>query len=157
MLERVNEEAADRIDLYKLADDLNERLNHMLPVVEAAELLGFAAVDAGDLTLMPLGQAFAEASIQARKELFVSRTRRVPIIRWIRRMLDAAERHYLNRNVFEAALALEFPPDEAERQMETAINWGRYAELFSFDNDDNALFIEPESLVESEVETVQRA
>ncbi len=144
LLERVNEEFADRIDLYRLAEGLNESFDQILPSVEASELLGFATVEAGDLSLTPLGQTFAEARIQARKEIFAARIRRVPIIRWIRNMLNAANENRLDWSVFETALALEFPPDEAERQLETAVNWSRYAELFSFDDDNDSLFIERE-------------
>ncbi|MCC7449153.1 MAG: AAA-associated domain-containing protein [Anaerolineae bacterium] len=152
LLERINDEFADRIDLYQLADDLQEPLDDILPSIEASELLGFATVESGDLSLTPLGQTFAEASIQARKEMFAARIRRVPIIRWIRNMLNAADDHRLHWNMFETALALEFPPDETERQLETAVNWGRYAELFYFDDDDDSLFIEHEPHpVETEV------
>jgi NitT/TauT family transport system ATP-binding protein len=135
LLERINEEVADRMDLYRLAEELDEPLDDMLPSVEAAELLGFAKVESGDLTLTPLGQAFAEASIQARKEIFAARIRRVPIIRWIRSMLSAARDRSLHWDVFEMALELEFPPDEVERQLDTAVNWGRYAELIFFEDD----------------------
>ncbi len=146
LLERVNEEVADRTDLYRMADELAEPLDDLLPSVEAAEMLGFANVESGDLYLTPLGQTFAEASIQARKEIFAARIKRVPVIRWIRKMLDAAADNRLARMVYETALALEFSPDEAERQVETAVNWGRYAELFSFDDDEDMLFIEKEPL-----------
>ncbi len=144
LLERVNDEMHDRTDLYRLADDLQEPLDDLLPSVEAAEMLGFATVESGDLSLTPLGQTFAEASIQARKEIFAARIRRVPIIRWILKMIHASPDHRLNWDVYQAALALEFPPEEAERQMETAVNWGRYAELFYFDDDEDVLFIEKE-------------
>lgn len=142
LLERVNEEVADKIDIYRLADDLNERFDDVLPSIEAAEMLGFARVESGDLSLTPLGQTFAEASIQARKEIFAARIRRVPMIRWIRTMLDKTSDGRLPWDVFATALSLEFPPDEAERQIDTAVNWARYAELFSYDNDDNVLFTE---------------
>jgi NitT/TauT family transport system ATP-binding protein len=56
--------------------------------------------------------------------------------------------------VFETALALEFQPDEAERQLETAVNWGRYAELFFFDDDEDVLFIEQEPVAPLEAPTV---
>jgi NitT/TauT family transport system ATP-binding protein len=144
LLERINDETYDRIDLYRLADDLQEPLDDLLPSIEASEMLGFATVESGDLSLTPLGQTFAEASIQARKEIFAARIRRVPIIRWILKMIKAAPDHRLNWDVYQAALALEFPPEEAERQMETAVNWGRYAELFYFDDDEDVLFIEKE-------------
>jgi NitT/TauT family transport system ATP-binding protein len=145
LLERVNEEFADKIDVYRLADDLGEPFDSILPAIEAAEMLGFARVDAGDLSLTPLGQTFAEAGIQARKEIFAARIRRVPMIRWIRTMLDKSADQRLSWNVFTTALELEFPPDEAERQIDTAVNWARYAELFSYDIDDNVLFIEQEA------------
>ena len=154
LLERVNEEVADRIDLYRLADELDEPLDDMLPSVEASEMLGFAKVEAGDLTLTPLGQTFAEASIQAQKEIFAARIRRVPMIRWIRSMLSANRDRALHWNVFQTALALEFSPDEVERQLDTAVNWGRYAELFFFEDD--ILSLEnPTSLPEPEPESAE--
>ena len=140
LLERVNEEFADRIDLYRLADELDEPLDDMLPAVEASEMLGFATVESGDLELTALGQTFAEASIPSRKEIFANRIKRVPMIRWIRNMLRAARDQSLHWNVFETALELEFPPDELERQLDTAVNWGRYAEILFFEDD--ILYIE---------------
>lgn len=140
LLERVNEEFADRIDLYRLADELDEPLDDMLPAVEASEMLGFATVESGDLELTALGQTFAEASIPSRKEIFANRIKRVPMIRWIRNMLGAARDQSLHWNVFETALTLEFPPDELERQLDTAVNWGRYAEILFFEDD--ILYIE---------------
>lgn len=155
LLERVNEEVADRIDLYRLADELDEPLDDMLPSVEASEMLGFAKVESGDLSLTPLGQTFAEASIQAQKEIFAARIRRVPMIRWIRSMLSAARDRALHWDVFQTALALEFSPDEVERQLDTAVNWGRYAELFFFE-DDMLSIDNPASLPEPEHQEEER-
>jgi NitT/TauT family transport system ATP-binding protein len=146
MLERVNEEPADKIDIYRLTTDLHLSDKEILPAVEAAELFGFATVEAGDLTLTPLGQAFADASIQGRKEMFAGRIRRVPIIRWIRSMLDAADQNRLDWHVFQTALALEFPVHEVTAQLDTAVDWGRYAELFSYDDDMEDLFIDAEDV-----------
>jgi ABC nitrate/sulfonate/bicarbonate family transporter, ATPase subunit. len=39
-----------------------------------------------------------------------------------------------------------FPADEAQRQLETAMEWGRYAELFEYDADKNRLRLPDESL-----------
>jgi NitT/TauT family transport system ATP-binding protein len=39
-------------------------------------------------------------------------------------------------------MELDFPPEEAERQIETLINWGRYVELFAYDNDKEIIFLE---------------
>jgi NitT/TauT family transport system ATP-binding protein len=146
LVELAHEESAGKADLYRLADEMGESLKDILPSVEAAELLGFVTLETGDLTLTPLGQAFAEASIQARKELFAGRIRRIPIIQWMLRILQAADEHRIERDVFEVALALEFSPEEAHRQLDTAIGWGRYAEVLAYDDDREILYIEKETV-----------
>jgi isochorismate synthase EntC len=62
-------------------------------------------------------------------------------ISWIEQMLTATAGHRLDKNVFVTALELDFNPIEAPQQLITAINWGRYAELFGFDDDNNRVFL----------------
>ena len=81
----------------------------MLRLAEAAERLGFVVVDHGDIGETPLDETFAEASFQARKEIFTPRVRRVPIVNWLDTMLQAADRHELEADVIQSALGLEFP------------------------------------------------
>jgi NitT/TauT family transport system ATP-binding protein len=114
--------------------------------VETAELLGFATVEKGDITLTSLGETFAEASILARKEIFATRIRRLPIFKWVVGLLRATDKQQLAWDVIEAALGLEFPPQEAERQLETIVNWGRYAELLAYDDDSAVLFLDTEAM-----------
>jgi len=143
MLEHLEAAAQERHDLYRLADDLTIDSDHLLELVETAELLGFATVAQGDITLTPLGETFSEASILARKEMFATRVRRLPLFRWLLGLLRAANNHQLEWDVVQTALELEFLPEEAERQLETAINWGRYAELLAYDDDSSAIYLEP--------------
>ena len=145
LLEHVDELPGDRADVYRLADDLGVDMDPLLRLTETAELLGFATIEKGDMTLTPLGETFAEASILARKEIFASRIRRVPLFRWLTNLLRAAERQRLQSEVIQTALELEFPPEEAGRQLETIISWGRYAEILAFDDDNDTLYLEPSS------------
>jgi NitT/TauT family transport system ATP-binding protein len=134
LLEHLHEAPQQRADIYQLARDLKVELNALLPLTEAAELLGFATIAQGDITLTPLGETFAEASIQARKEIFATRIRRLPLFRWLLAMLQAADTHRLERDVLTTALELDFPSEEAARQVEVAIDWGRYAELLAYND-----------------------
>ncbi len=138
LLEKLSELPGNRFDIYRLPDELGVDSNHILSLTEAAELLGFATVEKGDINLTSLGETFAEASILARKEIFSTRIRRLPFVRWLTTMLAHSENHALDWDVIQTALELEFPPEEAEKQLDTLINWGRYAELLSY-NDDKAL------------------
>lgn len=135
--------AADngRSDLPRLAHVLGPDLNALLPLVEAAERLGFARVEAGDLILLPLGKEYAEASIPVRKELVAGRALRVPLIRWIYETLQRDDNQRIDRDYFIDALHKDFG-DETGAQLDTAVDWARYAELFSYDQDTDELFLE---------------
>ncbi len=143
LLERLNEMPGNRADIYRLTEDLQVDSSVLLTLIEAAELLGFASVAQGDITLTPLGETFAEASILGRKAIFAARLRRVPLFRWLLTLLKAAQGGRLDREVVHTALELEFPRDMAARQAETAIEWGRYAELLAYDDADEVFYIEP--------------
>ncbi|EPR42127.1 ABC nitrate/sulfonate/bicarbonate family transporter, ATPase subunit [Desulfovibrio sp. X2] len=143
LIERLNELVDHKTDIYRIAHELKVGSDYILSVIDAAELLGFATISAGDIKLTPLGETFGEASILARKEIFASRLRHLPFFRWLTDMVRAGGGKGLSRDVIETALAIEFPAAEAERQVDTAINWGRYAELLSYDDDDETLYVEP--------------
>ncbi|GAB4475229.1 MAG: nitrate/sulfonate/bicarbonate ABC transporter ATP-binding protein [Anaerolineales bacterium] len=147
-LENLAEMPQNRADIYRLSEELNVDSAHILSLTEAAELLGFATIAKGDITLTPLGETFAEASILARKEIFATRIRRLPLVRWLLSMLSSSEKRSLSVDVILTALELEFHKEEAERQLETLINWGRYAEVLSYNDDQEILYLEasPEPL-----------
>jgi len=50
----------------------------------------------------------------------------------------------LEADVVRSALGLDFPPEEAERQLATAIDWGRYAELIAYDHSAGMIYLEAE-------------
>ena len=140
LMEKVAEEGG-RADLHRIGSGLHLELDDLLPVVEAAQLLGFAQVDSGDILLTPLGQAFADASIPARKEIIAGRLLRHPTIRWIYETLQEDDDRRVAESYFLERLQTEFG-ENAPGQLETAINWARYAELFAFDDDTDELFLE---------------
>ncbi len=151
LLEHLSELPANKQDIYRLPEELKVDLNHILSLTAAAEILGFVYVEKGDISLTSLGETFAEASIQARKEIFATRIRRLPLVRWLTTMLTHSESHALDWDVIHTALELEFPQDEAEKQLDTLINWGRYAELISYNDDKALVYLETpsRSLVEA--------
>jgi NitT/TauT family transport system ATP-binding protein len=140
LMEKVAEEGA-RADLHRIGGGLHLELDDLLPVVEAAQLLGFAQIDSGDILLTPLGQAFADASIPARKEIIAGRILRHPTIRWIYETLQQDDDRRVAESYFLERLQSELGED-APAQLDTAINWARYAELFAFDDDTDELFLE---------------
>ena len=135
-----------RDDMYRLAAALSFEIDDLLPVVDAAVMLGFAKLEEGDVEITPSGRAFAEADILHRKELFRAAAREnIDLIREITRSLEARADHMLPDGVFEDLLDEHFSEEEAKAQLETAINWGRYAELFDHDSDTHRFFLPEEA------------
>jgi NitT/TauT family transport system ATP-binding protein len=131
-----------RADLPRLGADLSLELDDLLPIVEAGELVGFCHVQEGDLLITPLGRLYAEASILTRKEIAAGRALRLPMIRWIYETLQSDDDRRVDRDFFLDKLREEVG-DFAEDQLDVAISWGRFAELFAYDKDTDELFLEP--------------
>jgi NitT/TauT family transport system ATP-binding protein len=121
-------------DIYRLADDLAFQIDDLLPIVDAAQLLGFLTVTEGDAAITPTGAEYANSEILRQKELFRSAAvENVLLLRQIVRAIDSKSDRSVPEEFFHDMLDEQFSEDETLRQMETAINWGRYAELFNFD------------------------
>ena len=142
LLENLAEGDNQKHDIYLLEDKLGITSDQLLKLTEAAELLGFSSIAKGDIELTALGQAFADASILARKEIFASCVRRIPLMRWLLHMLHSAEDRRLKIEVILTALSLDFSTEEAEKQIEVLIKWGRYGELFVYDDDQEMIELE---------------
>ncbi len=123
-----------RDDIYRLADDLAFEIDDLLPIVDAAQLLGFLTVEEGDVAITDTGSEYANSEILRQKELFSAAAQaNVLLLRQIRRALEAKSDHTVPEDFFLDMLDEQFSEDECLRQLETAVNWGRYAELFDFD------------------------
>jgi len=129
-------------DLYRLAEDLTMDAEDLLPIVEASVLLGFATLKEGDVEITAEGTHFAEADILHRKTLFRhAALGHVVILQQIDNVLHAKTDHSISEEFFYDILDEHFSQDEVERQFETAMNWGRYAEIFDFDRESHRLIL----------------
>jgi NitT/TauT family transport system ATP-binding protein len=129
-------------DLYRLAEVLIMDAEDLLPIVEAAVLLGFATLKEGDVEVTPEGTSFAEADILTRKMLFrQAALKHVVVLQQIDSVLHAKSDHSISEEFFYDILDEHFSEDEVQRQFETAMNWGRYAEIFDFDREGQRLLL----------------
>jgi NitT/TauT family transport system ATP-binding protein len=133
-----------REDLFRLSEELVMDVEDLLPILEACALLGFALLKEGDVQITPKGIEFADADIQRRKVLFrEAALEHVTILKQIDSILKRKADHSINDEFFHDILDEHFAEDEVQRQFETAMNWGRYAEIFDYDREKN-LLIQPE-------------
>jgi len=121
-------------DLYHVAEELLMEVDDLLPIVEAATLLGFSKSEKGDVEITPKGKEFAEADISTRQDLF--RDAALSNVTLLQQMVSALKNkadHTMPLEFFRDILDEHFAEDEVERQLDTALNWGRYADIFTYD------------------------
>jgi NitT/TauT family transport system ATP-binding protein len=138
-----------RDDIYRLADDLAFEIDDLLPIVDAAQLLGFLKIEEGDAAITEPGAEYANSEILRQKELFRDAAlEHILLLRQIRRALESKSDHTVPEDFFLDMIDEQFSEEESLRQIETAINWGRYAELFDFDAA-RRRFVMPDALEET--------
>lgn len=121
-------------DLYHLAERLRMEVDDLLPITDAAALLGFAELKGGDARLTERGKGFAEADIATRKRLFrQASVEHILLFQQIVSTLSAKSDHSIPIELFRDILDEHFPKNEVERQLEIALDWGRYSQLFTYD------------------------
>jgi NitT/TauT family transport system ATP-binding protein len=131
-------------DLPELARELIFEVDDLLPLVDAAQLLGLADVHNADIELTKVGVDFVVADILTSKRLFARQAQqRAPLVRAITKALASTKDGTLNARFFLDLLGRGFGVEEGRQQLETAIDWGRYGELFEYDRDSGELRLEP--------------
>jgi len=144
LVERLTEPPYNgRADLPHLADEENLDVDELFPLIEMLHLLGLANVSGGDIELTPVGHVYADADMLARKPMFADAVlKHVPLAAHIRRVLDERPGHRAPAARFLRELEDHLSEEEAQRVLDTVINWGRHAEIFAFDYDSEVLSLE---------------
>lgn len=132
-----------RADLPELAEKLSFEVDDLVPLLDAAVMLRFAHVRDADIELTEEGRSFVLGDIDSTKLLFADHARRyAPLVRTITGSLASTDDGTLRDAFFLDLLRRGFTPEEARHQLDVAIDWGRYAELFDYDTDSGQLRLE---------------
>ena len=138
------EDRGGREDGYKIARDLNFKFGDLLKVMKAAEILGFVSTPDGDVVLTPLGKQLLDAKINERKIIVREQLKKHSLFSYFIRLLHGQEDKSLTREIVLEHLAMLLPSEKPERQFQTLVNWGRYAELFGYNKDEDRFYLDQE-------------
>ena len=135
LLELVASDTFDgRADLPKLAELTELTDAELLPLAQALSLLELARIADGDLHLTPLGQRYVGGDHTLRQQVFGQQLlQHVPLAAHIRHSLEQEPSGALGEEPFLELLRESLAGDDAERVLRTAIEWGRYGEVFEYD------------------------
>ncbi|MDB5534943.1 MAG: nitrate transporter ATP-binding protein [Hyphomicrobiales bacterium] len=125
-----------KADLPQLASELQYEADDLFPIAEVVQLLRFAELEGGDLKLLPAARRYVDAEVDQRKQLFAQQLLSyVPLAAHIRRVLDDRATHLAPARRFRDELEDFMSEDYAAQTLKTVIQWGRYAEVFAYDED----------------------
>ena len=130
-------------DLPVLAGALQFEADEILHLGESLQLLRFAQLSEGDLMLTEAGKRFANLETDARKKMFAQHlTEYVPVVGLIRRVLDERPSHVAPGARFRNELEDYMSEEDADDTLKTIVSWGRYAELFAYDEQSETFSLE---------------
>ena len=134
-----------KADMPEIARSLHLEVDDLFPVAEMLQHLGFADVQEGDILLTQVGKVFADMSTQERKMKFAEHlVRTVPLAARIQKMLNERPGRRAPRVRFEQELEDFLSDNAAEETLDAVINWGRYAEIFEYDEEAQQFGLEEE-------------
>lgn len=138
------EDRGGRDDGYKIARDLQFKFADLLKVMKTAEILGLVSTPAGDVVLEPLGKKFLESDVNARKLIIREQLKQHGLFAYFVRLLRGQEDRALTKEVILEHLAMLLPNERPEKMFSTIVNWGRFAELFGYNKDEDRFYLDQE-------------
>lgn len=131
-----------RDDIYRLAGELSMELGETLTVIRAAEMLGLVRTPGGDVEVEAFGKTVSDASITDRKELIGEKIANLTVFKKVRDFLVSEEDAEVTREQVLEKLAELLPNEDAESSFSTLVAWGRYAELFGYNDDSQTFYLD---------------
>ena len=139
-------------DIYRIAQELLLEVDDLLPIVEASKLMELVAITEGDIQLGAIGEKFINSNIDERKAIIRELLQKhIRLVQQICQLLQAKRNRRISEELVLDILENYFTTKEAQRQLRTAMDWGRYAELFSYDEPSGEIFIEDNEIEDSAI------
>ena len=129
--------------MAELADSLGLEIDQLFPMAETLQLLRFADLRGADMVLTAEARRYAQADVDQRKAMFgQALLTHVPLAQHIRRILDERGSHRASASRFCDELEDHMSPDFADETLKTVTLWGRFGELFAYDEDADVFSLE---------------
>jgi NitT/TauT family transport system ATP-binding protein len=132
-------------DVAAISERLRIDADDLLPILDAAVMLDLADVEEGDATLTEVGREFVDGDVEEETRIFRQQALlHAPLVRTMHEALAAAGGRPIRADFFLDILDESYSAEEARKQFETAVNWGRFAGLMDFDSDEQTLHLVPD-------------
>ena len=126
-------ERGDEDAVVRIAADTNREFAHVVFIIKAAELLGFASTPLHMVVLTPEGKRFVEATAEQRKTMWRERLLTLRLFREVYELLQQQPDHAVDSDFVLETIVMFMPYENYERVFNTFIRWARFGGLFAYD------------------------
>lgn len=142
LLTRLAEEEIG-MDLYDLADDMGQSVDHVLPAVASGELLGLLYTPGTRLVLTETGRTFAhEQDPLLRRAILREACLNLPIVASIYELVKGTQGEGLEKSIALEQIVMMLPFEDPDVQFEALLKWCRHVNLMSYDAASSCLYAE---------------
>lgn len=135
------EDSRETIDVFELSARIGKEFGETIAIVKAAEMLNLVETPKDDVHMTQLGWYFLAAPLPARKTLFKRAILNLRLFQMLAKRLEEAEEHQISADTIREELATLLPYDQPSKLFETLVTWGRYAEIFDYDVDNDTIML----------------
>ncbi len=140
-LELLSQEGG-RADIFALAQKLMKDSLNILMMAKAAELLDFVDTPKNQIVLTDLGRNFIKADINRRKQMIHERMMQLKVTQMFYQKLVNAENLSIPKEEAIQSIHEWLPNENPEEVFDTLVQWGRFGELFGYNDDSQSVYID---------------
>jgi NitT/TauT family transport system ATP-binding protein len=133
-----------REDVFRIAADTDREYGRLITVTNASELLGFVDTPHRTVILSAEGSRYVKASHAERKAIFRQGALDLLLFQRVREALRQADHNAVDRDYVLELIALHLPSEKFDATFETLVNWGRFGDLFTYDENTEVLTLSEE-------------
>jgi NitT/TauT family transport system ATP-binding protein len=133
-----------REDGYKIARDLQFKFTDLLKVMKTAQILGFVSTPTGDVVIEPLGEQFLDSDVNQRKLIVREQLKKLGLFAYFMRLLRGHDERSVQKELVLEHVAMLLPNESPDKVFSTLVNWGRFAELFGYNKDEDRFYLDEE-------------
>ena len=134
MVEILNDHSG-RMDVFALDQLTDYDFGHTLSVIKGGEMLGLLETPRNLVVMTELGREFLQSNMNARKAILNGQLRRLGTFALLVQILTEAKDHCLPGEIVQEELVMRLPSQDVAHLFESVLNWGRFAELLTYDAD----------------------
>jgi NitT/TauT family transport system ATP-binding protein len=133
-----------RNDVFHIADDTHKEFGQVIAIAKAAEMLDLVDTPKHQVVLSAEGQQFVRADPEGRSALWRQQILKLTLFREVYELLQRQEDHAIDKEFVLEQIVLRMPYENYDRVFETFAQWGRYADLFRYDEESQRLTLTEE-------------